>query len=153
MPADICRRTQIETMETVNYQLNEAKMFADITDGTAIIINAVTGLYYGMNGFGTSIFENLMPGSSTADILSATRSMEGVPDGIESSLQAFFDTLTGFEIVIPGTASSRPAVLNVQDAKADNFVPECQEYRDVQELLFADPIHEVKEDEGWQPEK
>ena len=28
-------------MESKNYQLNEAKMFADVTDGIAIIINAV----------------------------------------------------------------------------------------------------------------
>ena len=30
-----------------NYQLNESKMFADITDGIAIIINSETGIYYG----------------------------------------------------------------------------------------------------------
>ena len=29
----------------------------------------------------------------------------------------------------------------------------CKEYKDVQELLFADPIHEVSEEEGWKPEK
>ena len=34
----------------MNYQLNEAKMFADVTDGIAIIINSMTGIYYGMNG-------------------------------------------------------------------------------------------------------
>ena len=32
-------------------------------------------------------------------------------------------------------------------------MPTCNEYNDVQELLFADPIHEVKEEEGWKPEK
>ena len=36
-------------MESKNYRLNESKMFADITDGIAIIINAATGIYYGMN--------------------------------------------------------------------------------------------------------
>jgi hypothetical protein len=41
-----------------NYKLNEDKMFADIADGVAIIINGETGIYYGMNEFGTSIFEN-----------------------------------------------------------------------------------------------
>ena len=27
------------------------------------------------------------------------------------------------------------------------------EYNDAQELLLADPIHEVKEETGWTPEK
>ena len=28
-----------------------------------------------------------------------------------------------------------------------------QEYNDAQELLLADPIHEVKVEDGWQPDK
>ena len=34
------------------YVLNDAKMFSDIADGIAIVINSETGIYYGMNGFG-----------------------------------------------------------------------------------------------------
>lgn len=32
-----------------SYNLNEAKMFSDIADGVAIVINSETGIYYGMN--------------------------------------------------------------------------------------------------------
>ena len=39
----------------MNYILNESEMFADINEGTAIVINSQTGIYYGMNGFGTSV--------------------------------------------------------------------------------------------------
>ena len=46
----------------MNYVLNEEKMFADVTDGIAIIINSETGIYYGMNGLGTAIYENLVNG-------------------------------------------------------------------------------------------
>ena len=38
-----------------NYALNESKMFMDIEDGVAIIINSETGIYYGFNAFGTSV--------------------------------------------------------------------------------------------------
>ena len=51
-----------------NYQLNENKMFADITDGIAIIINSETGIYYGMNAFGTQVYENIAQGVSTDKI-------------------------------------------------------------------------------------
>ena len=52
----------------MNYVLNEEKMFADVTDGIAIIINSETGIYYGLNGFGTAVYENLMNGSTKSEI-------------------------------------------------------------------------------------
>ncbi len=139
-------------MENKNYRLNDSEMFADITDGTAIVINSLTGIYYGMNGFGTSVFENLLAGSSTADILAAASSGEGAPASLEESLDGFFASLEGFGIVLPGEPSSRPAVLDMGAAASDGFIPTCNEYKDVQELLYADPIHEVEEEKGWSPE-
>ena len=73
---------------------------------------------------------------------------------METALEAFLQTLSGFRIVLPADApSSRPAELDAAAAAADAFTPECKEYRDVQELLYADPIHEVEEETGWTPEK
>ena len=138
----------------MNYQLNEAKMFADVTDGIAIIINSMTGIYYGMNGLGTGIFDSFLKGASVEDVLAAFKALPGAPADCETRLQAFIDTLLGFEVIIPAsTASSAPVTLVEKDAVFDEFTPTCHEYNDVQELLFADPIHEVKEDEGWKPEK
>ncbi len=138
----------------MNYILNESEMFADINEGTAIVINSQTGIYYGMNGFGTSVFENLLAGSSVEDVVAAAKSLSGAPAGVETALEAFLQTLSGFRIVLPADApSSRPAELDAAAAAADAFTPECKEYRDVQELLYADPIHEVEEETGWTPEK
>lgn len=138
----------------MNYQLNEAKMFADVTDGIAIIINSLTGIYYGMNGLGTGIFDSFLKGASEADVLNAFRAIPGAPDDCEARLQTFVDTLKSFDIIVPSTDErSVPVTLSAKDAAYDAFTPTCNEYSDVQELLFADPIHEVKEDEGWKPEK
>ena len=138
----------------MNYQLNEAKMFADITDGIAIIINSMTGVYYGMNGLGTGMFDALLKGSSEADVLAAFQALPGAPVDCEARLRAFIEKLKVFEIVVPASAASTaPVSLVLKDAVYDEFTPTCNEYNDVQELLFADPIHEVKEDEGWKPEK
>ena len=129
-------------------------MFADITEGMAIVINSLSGVYYGMNGFGTSLFENLLSGSSDGEILAAVRAIPGAPAGFEASFEAFLGTLTAFEILTPvPSGEPRPAVVDAVAAAADGFVPECKEFSDVQELLFADPIHEVPEEEGWKPEK
>lgn len=138
---------------TTHYQLNDAKMFADVTDGTAIVINSLTGIYYGMNGFGTCIYENLQSGASVPDILAAAKAIPGAPEELESAFGQFIDSLVGYEIVLPaeGAAPVTPAI-NPETAQADEFIPLCKEYQDVQDLLFADPIHEVDVDTGWQPE-
>ena len=138
----------------MNYQLNDAKMFADVTDGIAIIINSLTGIYYGMNGLGTGIFDSFLKGASTEDVLKAFQALPGAPADCEARLQAFIDKLLSFEVIVPASGSSSvPVTLSAKDAQFDGFTPTCNEYSDVQELLFADPIHEVKENEGWKPEK
>ena len=58
-----------------NYKLNEEKMFADVTDGIAIIINSETGIYYGLNALGSAVYENLVNGASVEDILTALKSI------------------------------------------------------------------------------
>ena len=136
-----------------HYQLNDAKLFADVNEGTAIVINSLTGIYYGMNGFGTCIYENLQAGAAVQDILAAAKALPGAPQDLDTAFGQFIDSLVEFEIVVPaeGISPAMPAI-DPEIAKADDFKPVCTEYQDVQELLFADPIHEVDIDEGWKPE-
>lgn len=135
-----------------NYVLNDEKMFADITDGIAIIINSETGIYYGMNTLGTAVFENLINGSSVADVLAALKALPNVPADIENRLNAFIEAIVAQELVVAGGAGNKEAVISAE-AAAEGFDISVNEYNDAQELLLADPIHEVKEDTGWTPEK
>ena len=58
-----------------------------------------------------------------------------------------------YDIIIPSTKSSREKpVIDPEIANEDLFQPECIEYKDIQELLYADPIHDVEEDKGWTPQ-
>ena len=132
-----------------NYTLNDDKMFADVTDGIAIVINSETGIYYGMNEFGTIVFENLMNGASTENVLAALKTLDGVPADIEEKFNEFVNALLGWEVLIEGGDGS--ATINI--GTADDFVLDVREYTDAQELLLADPIHQVKEETGWAPDK
>jgi hypothetical protein len=134
------------------FVLNEAKMFSDIADGIAIVINSETGVYYGMNNFGTAVFENLLQGASTEDILTAAKKLPGAPDDLEQRLQDFVEQLKGFEILMEGEGNGS-ADLDAATLGEDGFALKVQEYNDAQELLLADPIHEVKENKGWAPDK
>ncbi len=135
-----------------NYKLNEAKMFADAADGIAIIINSETGVYYGMNKLGTMVYENLIKGVSAEKILEKLKSFK--PD-VEESFKEYIKFVTENEIMIEDSAIKENVEVNIDEtiAKEDEFIPKAEEYLDAQELLQADPIHEVKEEEGWTPEK
>lgn len=135
------------------YVLNEAKMFSDIADGIAIVINSETGIYYGMNGLGTIVFDNLMSGASTEAVLAALAALPGAPGDMEARLNTFVDRLKDFEIVLAGGDGGAEVDLDAATAQEDEFTLMVEEYNDAQELLLADPIHEVKEDAGWQPDK
>lgn len=135
------------------YVLNEAKMFSDIADGIAIVINSETGIYYGMNGIGTVVFDNLMAGASTEAVLAALKALPGAPEDMETRFNAFVDELKKFEIILEGSDGTAEASIDAAVAQGDEFLLMVQEYNDAQELLLADPIHEVKEDAGWQPDK
>lgn len=131
------------------YKLNENKMFADITDGIAIIINSETGIYYGMNAFGTQVYENLANGVSTDKILEKIKEF----GADEANFKEFINAMIEKEILLSATDTGADVDLNEEIAKEDNLMIELKEYNDAQELLLADPIHEVKEEEGWSPEK
>ncbi|MCE3255751.1 MAG: hypothetical protein K0R25_1245 [Rickettsiaceae bacterium] len=136
-----------------NYKLNEEKMFADITDGVAIIINGETGIYYGMNGFGTSIFENLIKGASTENILNELKKIPEISPDIENRFNEFVNILVAKELVIPSEEIFEVEIeIDAAAMLSDGFDLNVNEYNDAQELLLADPIHEVKEETGWSPE-
>jgi hypothetical protein len=136
-----------------NYVLNDAKMFVDITDNIAIVINSETGIYYGMNEFGTAVFDNILKGASTESILVALKALLGVPSDIEIQFNTFLKACLDSELIIAGKATEVEVGLELELAKKNNFALEVREYNDAQELLLADPIHEVKEETGWAPDK
>ena len=137
----------------MNYVLNEEKMFADVTDGIAIIINSETGIYYGLNGLGTNVYENLVNGVSTDKIIEGLKGIAGCPADIEDKFNSFIKAMKDFELIVEGGSDSAEANINEEIAKEESFEMDVQEYNDAQELLLADPIHEVKEETGWTPEK
>ena len=137
----------------MNYALNDSKMFADVTDGIAIIINSETGIYYGMNSFATNVYENIAAGASVEEVVRALKRMSDVPEDIEDRLKAFIEIMLDKELIAEAPVSSFEVKIDENIAAQDGWVFEVKEYNDAQELLLADPIHEVKEETGWTPEK
>ena len=134
------------------YKLNDSKMFSDITDGIAIIINSETGIYYGMNGLGTIVYENIEKGADTDKILSKLKEM-GAPATIDANFKQFIDAMVEKEILKEAAGTGAEVSIDEKVAKEDNFALAMKEYNDAQELLLADPIHEVKEETAEREKK
>lgn len=133
------------------YQLNDAQMFCDVSDGCAIVINVKTGIYYGMNPLGTQVFELLIKGHSPAQLLQALKDLPDTPPDMEQRLSEFVQRLVGYAILIDGPSAESAVSLASETAAADGFSLDVSEYADVQDLLQADPIHDVQTEVGWQP--
>ena len=59
--------------------------------------------------------------------------------------------LRGKEIIVEGETSNNNPAFDESVVTKDNFEMKVSEYADAQEMLLADPIHDVDEEEGWQP--
>ena len=135
------------------YALNDSKMFMDIADGIAIVINSETGIYYGLNGFGTIVLEALTKGTDTNVILKKIQSVQGAPADLEKDFSSFIEELVKNELLIPASVQGSDFEPDEKIVAGDQFKMEIKPYSDAQEMLLADPIHEVKESVGWTPEK
>ncbi len=135
------------------YALNDSKMFMDIADGIAIVINSETGIYYGFNCFGTIILETLAKGADSDILFKKIQEIPNAPTDLENRFHTFIDELVKKELLISGPANDIDIQIDENVVKNDQFVMEIKSYADAQEMLLADPIHEVKEEIGWTPEK
>lgn len=131
------------------YNLDETRLFYDYADGMAVIIDSATGIYYGMNAVSSAAFDSLVNGASPASVLAAVRALPGCPAGISEGFAAFMEQLAGYGLLnvsdVPGlTATPMDTV-----AAADGFYMGVDQYADIQEILLADPIHDVDSAHGW----
>ena len=131
------------------YKLNGEKMFFDVSDGQAVVINYVTGMYYGTGDLGSVILERLVAGNATDEILESVKKLPGCPDDIDQRLADFIDVLVKAEILIPGETMPGGGEVISESVAENGFDLTLDEFAEVQDLLLADPIHDVDVEMGW----
>lgn len=131
------------------YKLNEEKMFFDIADGQAIVIAFTTGMYYGTNSLGSVVLERLVGGRAPDAIARAVKALPGCPDGFDGVLAEFIDKLKENGILVEGDPVPGGDEPIDGMAAADGFELPLDEFSEVQDLILADPVHDVSVDIGW----
>lgn len=130
------------------YKLNEEKMFYDLAEGQAIVINFTTGIYYGTSSLGSAVLDALLAGASVENVLTAIQSLPGCPDDIAAQLDAFIQALLEKEIIVPDDGAANTASIDAS-VLTDGFALTVDEFAEVQDLILADPVHDVDVEQGW----
>lgn len=131
------------------YRINEEKMYYDMADNQAIVINFVTGMYYGSNLLGSVVLDRLQAGASVDAVLTALGALPGCPADIAEQLSVFIDQLKKMEILVSGPAATAGGEPIDPSALGDGFCFTLDEFAEAQDLLLADPIHDVDVAQGW----
>lgn len=133
----------------LDLQINEQKVVSETVGQEAIAIDLETGTYYSFNDSASFLWDKLSQQVGMKNTIEAFVSRyEGDREDLEKAVRAFFDELSRLRLVIPaGEFDNEP--LREEAAEKKPFVPpKFETYYDMQEMLLADPIHDV-DDTGW----
>lgn len=134
--------------QNTTYRVNEQKIIHETLEGETILINLETGNYYSMNETGSVAWELLIAHHSPEQITAAFASLYTIEsDQVRSELPAFFEELSRQELILP--SEEAPALIEpLSPTNKPYTTPSIQTYEDMQEMLLADPIHDV-DAVGW----
>ena len=131
------------------YQLNEEKMFFDMADGQAVVIKFVSGMYYGTTALGSVILERLVKGCAPQEIAGAIKALSGCPEDFDTQMSGFIAKLREKEILLDSETHPGGGEEIGEMALADGFDLTLDEFSEVQDLILADPVHDVDVEQGW----
>lgn len=135
------------------YKINDTKVISETLDGETIIINLDTGNYYSTNPTGAIIWNQIESGNGTQNILNYFLNHYEVEENIiEKHLMETIELLLKDSLIIEESSHSTAegATEDKNNLIKEPFIaPKIERYDDMKEMLLADPIHDVSENDGW----
>lgn len=131
------------------YKLNDEKMFYDMAEGQAIVINFTSGMYYGTSSLGSAVLDALLAGASVEATLAAIKALPGCPADMDAQLNAFVEALLAKEVIVAIDGDGNDTATIDAASLSDGFVLTVDEFTEVQDLIMADPVHDVDVEQGW----
>lgn len=131
------------------YKLNDERMFFDMSEDQAIVIDSASGTYYAMNMLASFVFDYLTKGADIEALAAAIRKLPDCPEDIQPRLEGFVARLLAHEILVAeanefeGTIEAAPLWF----MEGTEFV--LDSYQDMADLILADPVHDVDAEFGW----
>lgn len=131
------------------YKLNDEKMFYDMAEGQAIVINFTSGMYYGTSSLGSAVLDALLAGASVEATLAAVKALPGCPEDMDAQMDAFVQALLAKEVIVAVDGEGSDSAVIDPASLSDGFALTVDEFTEVQDLIMADPVHDVDVEQGW----
>jgi len=133
------------------YRVNSPRVIFENIDGELILVHMEKGAYYTTDEVGAMLWDLIESKATVGEMRAVLQAeYEAGPEDIEAAVSAFIDRLTGEDLVSLETPTGermpprRAPVATRRPFRA----PALQSYRDMQDMLALDPIHDV-EAAGW----
>ncbi len=137
-----------------SFVINTAHVTSEIFGEEAVVVNFMTGKYFGMTGSAPAIWKLFKTPASYDDVMVAlTNGSVRMSEEETGQVKAFIDALLQEELIVDaGTTEykyngvqSAPiiAALNAFET------PVLEVFDDLQELIVLDPIHDTDPERGW----
>lgn len=136
----------------MRYRINSPTVIRETIDGEVIIVHLATGAYYSLDDAGAQIW-CAVEGGANPDAIAAAFAVpaDGSGAAVRESVCRFVDELCREDLIVP-CAGEEPSPGVSADCgvrpESPYSQPVLNKYRDMEELLLLDPIHEVDE-AGW----
>jgi hypothetical protein len=134
-----------------HYEINAPDVVSETIDGEAVILNLKDGDYHSSLDIGSAVWEWIQAGYAVESIENALEAR--FPESASEIAKDVADLLAQLEkenLIRP--ASSEPRMQSPDVGILENThhysKPELNSYRDMQDLLLLDPVHEI-DDAGW----
>jgi len=133
------------------YRVNSPRVIFENIDGELILVHMEKGAYFTTDEVGALLWDLIGGKATAAEMVTVLHAEYDVSrDDAEAALAAFLERLTGEDLVSlkePGVERTPPRRAPVT-ARRPFHAPTLQSYRDMQDMLALDPIHDV-EAAGW----
>jgi hypothetical protein len=134
-------------------EINVPQVVGEVIDGEAVIINLESGFYYSLDGVGGDIWAGCERGLPLRGIVDEINGKYDADKAtVEKAVDKLVDELVGEGLVTLHSSDGTgkiPVDPAKQHAPPASFKPPLLiKYKDMQDLLLLDPIHEVDE-LGW----
>ena len=131
------------------FQVNAPHVIFENIEGELVLIHMAKGSYYSTDAIGSRLWDMIVAGHRVDEMREwVGASYQGDVAEIAQGVEDFLAELQAEELII---RAERPAVNGGArpEMTGDSFsTPVLNKYRDMEDMLMLDPIHEVEET-GW----
>lgn len=133
------------------FRINGPRVIYEIIDGELILVHMERGTYYSTDEVGAVLWGLIEAGHTAGEMCDAIQAQYGAgPEEIAAAISAFLARLMEEDLIRAEASTSAPASPRRESRQGNRpfLAPVLHAYRDMQDMLSLDPIHDV-EAAGW----